>query len=448
MGTDLNSANIQLGKALNDPIAGISALTRVGVQFTDQQKDQIKTLVESGDVLGAQKIILGEVEKQFDGSAEAQATASAKMSVAWGNLQEKVGEKLLPVFEAFSSWITATLIPTLEDLSDWIERELVPRLEDLGSWLGEHVLPAVQALASWITGTLVPALADFAHWLTEHQRVLAAVAIGITAMLVPAFVAWAISAGAAAVATLVAIAPLVLIGIAVAALAYLIITHWDTIKQVTITVFEAVKGAIETAFNWVRDNWPLLLGIITGPIGMAVYLITTHWQTIKDGATAVKDWIVDRFNDVVGFVTGLPGLLAAGAAGMWEWLKSGLVSVLNWVIDKINAALDGIDKALGPYINFASIPSIRSAAAKGAISYARAPRMMAEGGIVTTPTFAMIGEGGPEAVVPLDGRHNMGGTTIVNVNVAGSILTERQLVDTLNEAMARGARLNVNGRYL
>jgi hypothetical protein len=75
MGTDASGGAIQLGKALNDPTAGISALTRVGVTFTDQQKKQIKTLQESGDLMGAQKIILAELNKEFGGSAEAAAKA-------------------------------------------------------------------------------------------------------------------------------------------------------------------------------------------------------------------------------------------------------------------------------------------------------------------------------------------------------------------------------------
>jgi len=75
LGTDLKSTSIQVGKALNDPIAGISALSRSGVQFNDSQKAMIKTLVETNDVAGAQKIILDELEKQVGGTAKAAAEA-------------------------------------------------------------------------------------------------------------------------------------------------------------------------------------------------------------------------------------------------------------------------------------------------------------------------------------------------------------------------------------
>jgi hypothetical protein len=71
MGTDLKSATIQVGKALNDPILGINALSRSGIQFSQTQKDVIKQLVETGRVAEAQAVILGELETQFGGSAEA-----------------------------------------------------------------------------------------------------------------------------------------------------------------------------------------------------------------------------------------------------------------------------------------------------------------------------------------------------------------------------------------
>lgn len=71
LGTDLQSATQQLGKALNDPLKGISALGRAGVQFTEEQKGMIEALVETGRVADAQRIILGELETQFGGSAAA-----------------------------------------------------------------------------------------------------------------------------------------------------------------------------------------------------------------------------------------------------------------------------------------------------------------------------------------------------------------------------------------
>lgn len=98
LGTDLNSAAIQVGKALNDPVAGISALTRSGIQFTEEQKDVIKSLSDTGDVAGAQAVILKELETQFGGAAKAARDtfggALDGLSNAFGDLLEADGDGL------------------------------------------------------------------------------------------------------------------------------------------------------------------------------------------------------------------------------------------------------------------------------------------------------------------------------------------------------------------
>lgn len=73
MGMDAQNAALSLGKALNDPILGVSSLARQGVQFSDRQKEVIATMVKTGDTLGAQKLILEELGKEFGGRATAQA---------------------------------------------------------------------------------------------------------------------------------------------------------------------------------------------------------------------------------------------------------------------------------------------------------------------------------------------------------------------------------------
>lgn len=96
---------IQLGKALNDPIKGISALTRSGVTFTESERNLIKTLVESGQTLKAQEMILSAIEAQVGGTAEATANASDKMAIGFGEMGEAIGSAVLPLFESFANWI-------------------------------------------------------------------------------------------------------------------------------------------------------------------------------------------------------------------------------------------------------------------------------------------------------------------------------------------------------
>ncbi len=71
MGIDLKSAAIQVGKALNDPLTGLSALSRSGITFSQSQKDAVKQMVAMGETAKAQRLILDELETQFGGSARA-----------------------------------------------------------------------------------------------------------------------------------------------------------------------------------------------------------------------------------------------------------------------------------------------------------------------------------------------------------------------------------------
>jgi len=146
MGNEPKSAAIQLGKALNDPIKGIAALARVGVTFDDQQQKQIKTLVESGKTMEAQKLILGELKSEFGGAAAAQATMGDKVSVAWGNIQEKLGTVLLPL---------------LDDVEHWFLKKGVPAIEGWVDAFQKKGIPAIRRFATFVKDDLVPKLGDF-----------------------------------------------------------------------------------------------------------------------------------------------------------------------------------------------------------------------------------------------------------------------------------------------
>jgi hypothetical protein len=103
---DADAAAKMLGKALNDPLKGIAALGKAGVTFTQEQKDLIAAMVESGDMLGAQKIIMQELERQVGGTAEATASAGDKMATTWGNFQEDLGTAVLPLLDRMLGLLT------------------------------------------------------------------------------------------------------------------------------------------------------------------------------------------------------------------------------------------------------------------------------------------------------------------------------------------------------
>jgi hypothetical protein len=137
-GGDVNNANfkasaIQVGKALNDPIKGVTALSKVGVSFTKQQRDQIKALVASGHTMDAQKIILKELNTEFGQAGKAAGTGPG---AAWRRLQD-VGEDL-------SQALARGLLPSLVKVSNWLSGKLADpsvakTLEDIGNALGDVV---------------------------------------------------------------------------------------------------------------------------------------------------------------------------------------------------------------------------------------------------------------------------------------------------------------------
>ena len=100
LGMDLSSAVTKLGRAIEDPIQGMSALTREGIIFDREQQNLIRTLVESGRSLEAQEIILSRMEKAFAGSAQAEIATYAgqvkQLKNVFGDLQETIGSWLVP----------------------------------------------------------------------------------------------------------------------------------------------------------------------------------------------------------------------------------------------------------------------------------------------------------------------------------------------------------------
>lgn len=110
LGNDLQGSVIQIGKALNDPIKGITALAKAGVSFTEAQKAQIKELVKSGDLMGAQRIILNELKTEFGGAAKAMADPMIQLKNALGEVAEELGTVLLPLIRNFAD----NVIPFLQ----------------------------------------------------------------------------------------------------------------------------------------------------------------------------------------------------------------------------------------------------------------------------------------------------------------------------------------------
>jgi Prophage tail length tape measure protein len=425
LGQDLKSSSIQLGKALNDPIAGITALSRVGVKFTQQQKDQIKTLVESGKTFEAQQLILKELNTEFGGSAMAQAETFSgriqQMKNSFNDLQEQIGETiakaLVPFAEGFAKWIAG-----VQEAGGFIEyftkifKENKQTIIVVAGAIAAALVPAVLSLAAAFASVMIPLIpfiaagALLAYAWQKNKLLffaiagaLAAFAAVLIAQALPAIIATTVATGSLAVATLLAIGPWILLGAAIAALAYIVVTNFDTIKH-----------AIGVAFDWVKQNWPLIMGILLGPIGIATAAIIKNFDTIKQAFVNVWNWIKGTF-------AAIGDLAAASVRGAVNAVLSFAQRQINTFINLLNSAINTINKI--PGVNISKLNQI-------------ALPMLAEGGIVTKPTTAMIGEGGePEAVIPLSKLDDiMGGSAkagtvnnIGTINISSEVDGERWL---------------------
>jgi hypothetical protein len=138
---DASAQAIALGKALENPIKGVTALARGGTTFTDQQREQIRTLVESNRLLDAQALILTEVESQYGGAAEAGALYSDRFRLGLEQIKETIGIALIPSFERFVEFFITDVVPPLtkffeQDFPVLLEK-LKPLAEDVMTFFGD-----------------------------------------------------------------------------------------------------------------------------------------------------------------------------------------------------------------------------------------------------------------------------------------------------------------------
>jgi phage-related protein len=322
MGTDVKGGAIQLGKALNDPVAGITALTRVGVSFTQQQKDQIAAMVEAGDVAGAQKIILAELNKEFGGSAAAQATAADRAKQAWGEFQEELGGRLMPVVETVAGFLSDNLPRALDFVSTVatgvgqvvatvvdIARSVLDTLQSSG------VLGIMSTIASFVADNLQP--------------ILIGVAAAVLTFLVPAFVGWAISAGAAAVATLVAAAPVIALGLAIAGLVAGIVyayQHFEIFRTIVDTVITFMTGLISGFVDLVLGLWHTFGDEIVAVVQFAFGLVQTYVETV--------------LGVIQGIIAFVMAVIQGDWGAAWQALKDIASSIFNGVVEFIGNALE------------------------------------------------------------------------------------------------------------
>jgi hypothetical protein len=341
LGTDTKGAALQLGKALNDPIKGVSALGKAGVSFTAQQKEQIKTLVQSGDVLGAQKIILGEMQTQFGGAAKAAADPLQRLQVVAGNLGERIGGALLPTIEKgadlfgqFADGLNFNIkvgggahsmatqlglgvralglafkdgdvtsngfVGTMErvgvalrDAFTFVKVEVLPRLRDFGGFLKSDVIPALISTANFVkrnSDFFVPFVA-------------------ILGGLIVAIKAW--RTAQIALNFVLAMNPIGLVVVAIAALGAGLVMAYkrsETFRNVVDGAFKVISAGaqfmwnnvLKPTFRFLVETWLTVAGAILNGAATAFGWVPGLGGKLKDAAGKFDTFKADVNRSLAG----------------------------------------------------------------------------------------------------------------------------------------------------
>jgi phage-related protein len=318
----------------------------------------------------AQKIILRELNSEFGGSAEAQKTASAAMSVALGNLAETVGGLVAPAFTFLADKIQLG--------AAFLQENLGPALQSVGGFF-QDLWKRIKPVADFVAGKLVDAFNAFNAALQED--IIPAV-ISLWNSLKPA---------------------LAIILKVTAALWVVILEVAPVLIRIVGKIVEVIAGIVGVISN--------VIGAIVR-FGERVVTIVGHvWDFLKK----VAAWIADKF--IAGWQ-----LLGDVAAGIWSGVVAAAQAAWNIARGILNVIISGINRVHD---------ALAFANPFGGAGWDRVDPL-GSGGIVTKPTLALIGERGPEAVVPLGSA--MGG---VNVTVNGWVGTDQALALRLRDVLLR-----------
>jgi phage-related minor tail protein len=291
----------------------------------------------------------------FVATATSATINAVKTSAAWVGAQAKTAAGwTVAAAKATGSFIvmaTSASVNAIKTSASW----LAAQAKLAAGW----AVGAATAIGSFIAMSASAALEGgkmAATWVATNARVAGSFLVSKAAMVGSAAVTGTLTAAQWLLNAAMSANPITLIIIALVALGAGLVLLWtksETFRGIVTGAFDAVKNVIVGVWDWISANWPLLLAIITGPIGMAVYLITKHWDTIKEGIAAVKDWIVEKWNDVVGFFTALPGRLGAIASTMWQGALDAVGAVKDWVVQKWDEVI-GFVTGLGGRIRSAA----------------------------------------------------------------------------------------------
>lgn len=381
---------VQLGKALNDPIKGITALARSGVTFTQAEKDKIKALVESNRLHEAQGLVLSAIEKQVGGVALATANGTDKIKVAWSQVKEKLGQQVVPLVDKLASFITEKVMPAFDRWAETSGQKLGPALEKIGAFLANTVAPALMTMLPLIMqiGTasapiiqqiavmLLPALQALTAAISAHPALFAAIATAVTG-LAGGIALFSKGLQAASIATkayaavqgtlnaVMAANPIGLVVIAIAALVAAFIYAWNnckTFRDTLIGAWNAIKTATETVWNAIRDFFISAWEAIKNTFINSLSFVVGHWQTIWNTVqnifttiwTAIKDFFTMIWEALKAAFIAYLQFVVNYWQTIWNAIKAFFEVIWKGIQAFAKAAWKAFQKALGAFLKFIS----------------------------------------------------------------------------------------------
>lgn len=305
---------ILLGKALQDPDAGLGALHRVGVNVDELKKK----FTDSMPIQEKQKLILQELGNEFGGSA------SAAMNTYAGK-QAHLKEQIDDVKESFGQIIVNAMTPFQGALT-----KLIPVLQKASDWLA-HNKTAMIAIAGAIAGLLIGVLAALVisiGWIPIAITAAAAVIGAVVAVIVSHWKewhTWIMLIGAVIAAPLL---PFI-------AMAVIIVKYWGDIKQWGMDAINAIVGGV----HWLKDNWIQAIGFVIGFFATLPFKLPIY---VYDAVNAIIRWLMSI--NWGSIFAGIGHAVAGAASAIWSAIKGAFDRVmgLNW-----GGIMIGIGKQLG-----------------------------------------------------------------------------------------------------
>lgn len=418
LGQDLQSSAIMVGKALNDPVRGLTALTRVGITFSEQQKEQIKQMVAAGDQAGAQALMLEELERQYSGQAEALSKTSKgamkQLANSWGDFQEQLGQVIAEILPP--------LVEGLRSVVSWLQN-LSPETK---KWI------VVVGGAAAVIGPVVAAVGLMVSGFAALAPVLVGVGTAITALIA-------------------ATGPIGLLAIAITGIVT-VWQNWDTIgpivRDMVKMVTDWLKAKLGAVLDWVGEKVDAVTGFFSNMYEAVVghSYVPDMVQGIADEFAKLPAVMVDparkAADDTANSFAGLGDRVADSLSQLardGDFSIKSLVGSLRQLGTEMfaNPFADALQNSAGSFLQ-SGIGSLASSFAG----------FFAGGGTIPAGQWGVVGENGPELV-----RGGSGGTDVMPTQPGAGGVTQIFNISTPNadsfrrseRQIAQAARRKIGG---